>query len=60
MLRFRSWAYLPTAEPEIYATTKMFRHEYFENVPYDPVTRYIDLEENSLTENTRTFYPLEF
>ncbi|MGA7193633.1 MAG: phosphoenolpyruvate carboxykinase (ATP) [Anaerolineales bacterium] len=48
-----------TAEPEIYATTKMFG-TILENVPYDPVTRYIDLEDDSLTENTRASYPLEF
>jgi len=47
------------AEPEIYATTKMFG-TILENVPCDPVTRYIDLDDDSLTENTRASYPLEF
>ena len=47
------------AEPEIYATTRMFG-TILENVPYDPVTRYIDLDDDSLTENTRASYPLEF
>jgi phosphoenolpyruvate carboxykinase (ATP) len=47
------------AEPEIYATTKMFG-TILENVTYDPVTRYIDLDDDSLTENTRASYPLEF
>ena len=47
------------AEPEIYATTKMFG-TILENVPYDPVTRYIDLDDDSLTENTRASYPLTF
>jgi phosphoenolpyruvate carboxykinase (ATP) len=48
-----------TAEPEIYATT----HRYgtiLENVPYDPITRLIDLDDDSVTENTRASYPLEF
>jgi len=48
-----------SAEPQIYATTKMFG-TILENVPYDPVTRLIDLEDDSITENTRASYPLEF
>ena len=48
-----------TAEPEIYATTKRFG-TILENVVYDPITRYIDLDDDSLTENTRASYPLEF
>lgn len=48
-----------SAEPEIYATTKRFG-TILENVPYDPITRLIDLEDDSLTENTRASYPLEF
>jgi phosphoenolpyruvate carboxykinase (ATP) len=48
-----------SAEPEIYATTKRFG-TILENVIYDPVTRYIDLDDDSLTENTRASYPLEF
>lgn len=48
-----------TAEPEIYATTKRFG-TILENVTYDPVTRRIDLDDNSVTENTRASYPLEF
>jgi phosphoenolpyruvate carboxykinase (ATP) len=48
-----------SAEPQIYATTKMFG-TILENVPFDPVTRLIDLEDDSITENTRASYPLEF
>jgi phosphoenolpyruvate carboxykinase (ATP) len=47
------------AEPEIYATTKRFG-TILENVPFDPITRRIDLEDDSITENTRASYPLEF
>jgi phosphoenolpyruvate carboxykinase (ATP) len=47
------------AEPEIYATTEMFG-TILENVPFDPITRYIDLDDDSITENTRASYPLEF
>ena len=48
-----------SAEPQIYATTKMFG-TVLENVPFDPVTRLIDLDDDSITENTRACYPLEF
>lgn len=48
-----------SAEPEIYATTKRFG-TILENVPYDPITRLIDLDDDTLTENTRASYPLEF
>ena len=47
------------AEPQIYATTRMFG-TILENVPFDPVTRKIDLNDESITENTRASYPLEF
>ncbi len=49
----------PTAEPQIYATTKRFG-TILENVVYDPITRIIDLVDATLTENTRASYPLEF
>ncbi|NLG72855.1 MAG: phosphoenolpyruvate carboxykinase (ATP) [Chloroflexi bacterium] len=49
----------PTAEPQIYATTRRFG-TILENVVYDPVTRLIDLNDDSFTENTRASYPLEF
>ena len=48
-----------SAEPEIYATTKRFG-TILENVTFDPITRLIDLDDDSLTENTRASYPLEF
>ena len=47
------------AEPEIYAVTKRFG-TVLENVVIDPVTRAIDLDDASLTENTRGAYPLSF
>ncbi len=46
-------------EPEIHATTKRFG-TILENVVFDPVSRHIDLEDDSITENTRASYPLEF
>ncbi len=49
----------PTAEPQIYACTHRFG-TILENVIYDPVSRQIDLDDDSLTENTRASYPLEF
>jgi phosphoenolpyruvate carboxykinase (ATP) len=49
----------PTAEPEIHATTRMFG-TILENVVFDPVTRKIDLDDESITENTRGSYPLSY
>ena len=48
-----------SAEPQIYATTRMFG-TILENVVHDPVTRTIDLDDESITENTRASYPLEY
>jgi phosphoenolpyruvate carboxykinase (ATP) len=48
-----------SAEPQIYATTTMFG-TILENVTYDPVTRRIDLDDESITENTRASYPIEY
>jgi phosphoenolpyruvate carboxykinase (ATP) len=48
-----------SAEPEIYTTTHMYG-TILENVTYDPATRLIDLDDESVTENTRASYPLEF
>ena len=48
-----------SAEPQIYACTRRFG-TLLENVGYDPVTRQIDLDDDTLTENTRASYPLDF
>lgn len=47
----------PSAEPAIYQTTRMFG-TVLENVIMDSETRHIDLNDGSLTENTRAGYPL--
>ena len=47
------------AEPEIYETTRRFG-TILENVVMDPDTRELDLNDDSLTENTRGSYPLAF
>jgi phosphoenolpyruvate carboxykinase (ATP) len=47
------------AEPQIYATTRRFG-TVLENVKMDAVTRELDFDDDSLTENTRGAYPLEY
>ncbi len=47
------------AEPEIYATSKMFG-TVLENVVMDPETRELDFDDASLAENSRGAYPIEF
>ncbi|HEU4960920.1 MAG TPA: phosphoenolpyruvate carboxykinase [Sphingomonas sp.] len=47
------------AEPEIYATTKRFG-TVLENVVIDGETRALDLDDNSLAENSRGAYPIGF
>ncbi|MEE8247571.1 MAG: phosphoenolpyruvate carboxykinase [Alphaproteobacteria bacterium] len=47
------------AEPEIYATTERYG-TVLENVVVDLETRRLDLDDASLTENTRASYPLDF
>ncbi len=49
----------PEAEPQIHACTEKFG-TILENVIYDPVTRKLDLDDGSRTENTRASYPLHF
>lgn len=47
------------AEPQIFATTKMFG-TVLENVEFDPETRVLKLDSSRFTENTRAAYPIEF
>ena len=47
------------AEPDIHATTRRFG-TVLENVTLDPATRRLDLDDDTLTENTRGAYPISF
>jgi phosphoenolpyruvate carboxykinase (ATP) len=47
------------AEPAIYAASQRFG-TVLENVVYDPVTRVVDFDDGSKTENTRSAYPLDY
>jgi len=47
------------AEPEIWAASHRFG-TVIENVVMDPVTRELDVDDASLTENTRSAYPIDF
>ena len=47
----------PTAEPEIYETTRRFG-TILENVAFDSATGRLDLDDDTLTENTRAAYPI--
>src|SRR6202008_3027171 len=49
----------PEAEPDIYATTRRWG-TVLENVVMDAETRKLDLDDGSLTENTRSAYPLDY
>ncbi len=49
----------PEAEPQIYAATQRFG-TILENVVYDPTSRSVDLNDDTITENTRASYPLDF
>jgi phosphoenolpyruvate carboxykinase (ATP) len=47
------------AEPQIYSTTRRFG-TILENVVIDPDTRVLNLDDASMTENTRGSYPIDF
>lgn len=47
----------PTAEPEIYETTRRFG-TILENVAFDSASGRLNLDDDSLTENTRAAYPI--
>jgi phosphoenolpyruvate carboxykinase (ATP) len=47
----------PEAEPEIFETTRRFG-TILENVAFDPLSHRLDLDDDSLTENTRAAYPI--
>lgn len=47
----------PEGEPDIFATTRRFG-TILENVVCDPERRTLDLDDDSLTENTRASYPI--
>src|SRR5690606_33185642 len=47
------------AEPDIYATTKMWG-TVLENVVMDPATRLLDLDDATLAENSRGAYPINY
>ena len=49
----------PQAEPEIYATTRMFA-TVLENVVMNPQTRALDFDDASLAENSRACYPIGY
>ena len=49
----------PEGEPEIYQATQMFG-TVLENVVLDPTTRQISFDDDTITENTRASYPIEY
>jgi phosphoenolpyruvate carboxykinase (ATP) len=49
----------PETEPDIYQTTQMFG-TVLENVVLDPATKRVRFADQSITENTRASYPLNY
>ena len=49
----------PEAEPDIYRATRRFG-TVLENVVVDEGTRQLDLDDDSITENTRAAYPISY
>ena len=49
----------PENEPDIYRTTQMFG-TILENVSLDPGTKQVKFDDQSITENTRASYPLNY
>jgi phosphoenolpyruvate carboxykinase (ATP) len=49
----------PESEPDIYRTTQMFG-TVLENVVLDPATKKVRFADQSITENTRASYPLDY
>jgi len=49
----------PDTEPDIYRTTQMFG-TILENVVLDPATKRVKFDDQSITENTRASYPLNY
>ncbi|HEU4681011.1 MAG TPA: phosphoenolpyruvate carboxykinase [Gemmatimonadales bacterium] len=49
----------PDTEPEIYRATQMFG-TVLENVVLDPATRAVNFDADTITENTRACYPIDF
>jgi phosphoenolpyruvate carboxykinase (ATP) len=49
----------PDTEPEIFAATQMFG-TVLENVVLDPATREVNFDGDTITENTRACYPIDY
>jgi phosphoenolpyruvate carboxykinase (ATP) len=49
----------PEGEPDIFRTTQMFG-TILENVVLDPTTKEVKFDDQSITENTRASYPLNY